>query len=110
MVGRMTIGHDTILPTCLHSALWLPQASKQNQSLSLQDSATVRAPAEAPLLPVGTPAEQLEEAVVLEVVGMHLNANGVLPAACLLWPVLHAEQPGRRCEAIITCHPMIPIP
>lgn len=37
--------------------------------------------------------------VALAVVGMYLNANGALPVACPLWPVLLAGRPGRRYEA-----------
>ena len=70
----------------------------------------IRPPVEALLLPVGAPAEQLEEAVVLAVGGMDLNANGALPVAYLLWPVLLAEQPDRRCEVTIACYLMMPVP
>ncbi|CAD6578405.1 MAG: hypothetical protein ASARMPRED_008709 [Alectoria sarmentosa] len=44
-----------------------------------------------------TDAEQLVEEGALAVVAMSLNANGALPVACLRWPVLLADRPGRRC-------------
>ena len=49
-------------------------------------------------------------AVAMEVVGTDLIANGAQPVACLVWPVVHAERPGRRYEATVSHHPMIPIP
>lgn len=48
--------------------------------------------------------------MALAVVGNYLNANGALPVAFLLWPVLLVEQPGRRCEATIAYHPRMAIP
>ena len=56
------------------------------------------------------PAEQLEAVVALAMRGMHINGNGALPVTCLLWPVLHAEQPGRRYELTIAHRPAMPIP
>ncbi len=95
--------------TCLDFALWRPQTSKRNPRLPLlPNSSTIRPPAEALLLPVGAPAEQLEEAVVLAAGVKDLNAEGALPVACLRWPVLLAEQPDRRCEVTISCYLMTP--
>ncbi len=97
--------------TCLDFALWRPQTNKRNPRLPLlPSSSTIRPPAEVLLLPVGAPAEQLGEAVVLAAGVMDLNADGALPVACLRWPVLLAEQPDRRCEVTIACYLMMPAP
>lgn len=95
--------------TCLHFAPWLPRISKQNHLLPLlQKFPTIQAAAEPLLLPPGAPAELLEEEEALAVVENYLNASGALPVACLLWPVLLVERLGRRYEATIACHPMMP--
>lgn len=47
--------------------------------------------------------------VALAVAGRCLNANGALPVAFLLWPVLLVERPGRRCEATIAYHPWMAV-
>ena len=64
--------------------------------------------------PVMPDPQEVEEVVllvvVLAVVAMPLNADGVRPVACPPWPVLHAEQPGRRYEARITRHQLVPVP
>ena len=104
---------------CRHFALWLPQIRKQNHRLRPRrpSSPKIRALAEPLLLPVGAPVgapvEQLEEevvAVAMAVVGTDLIANGARQVACLVWPVLHAEQRGRRYGATKAHDSMIPIP
>lgn len=89
-------------PTCQHSARWLPQTSKQNLLLLLplqQNSPTVRAPVEPLLLPH---PKVVEVVLALAVVGMPPNGNDARPVACLLWPVLRVEYPGRRYEVTVT--------
>ena len=54
--------------------------------------------------------EQVEPVVALAMMGMHINGNGAQPVTCLLWPVLRAEQPGRRYEVTVATHPATPIP
>ena len=94
---------------CLRIALWLPRTCKQSHLLHLQHKPP-RVQARAEPLSVAISAEQLEAVVALAVVGMHINGNGARPVTCLLWPVLHAERPGRRYEATVTHCPAMPIP